>query len=250
MRWYRTVWLCVTMPVALLGLFGALVAAPLPQLLSLVLVVVIVATSTAWAYGVRPLNRVIAIGLLAVTAAAVVVGLASLLGGGVVFPLLAIAVLSPPAVSLALRHLPGTGVRVGRSATGSAVDTGDRPAGSGSGGASESRFSKRGRAGTSPAQATERPVLPIGTWMTQPTTTMDGPALCLAWRRTSTVLGRERSSSVVEALVQRRQELLDEMERRNGDGFRAWLASGARASGDPSRYIVASDVPRPRRPSE
>lgn len=249
MRWYRSVWLCGMMPVALLGLFGAVVAAALPQLLSLVLVVVIVASSTAWAYGVRPPDRVIGIGLMAAGAAAVVVGLGSLLGGGVVLPLLAIAVLSPPVVSLALRHLTWAGVRAAQSAPGRSGGADDSPMRSGPGAATRLRGREPGGATTPVAPSTDRPVLPTD-WMTQPATTMDGPALCLAWRRTSTVLGREPSSPVVEALVRRRQELLDEMERRNGDGFRAWLASGARASGDPSRYIVASDMPRPRRPSE
>jgi hypothetical protein len=236
------------MPVALLGLLGALVAAPLPQLSSLVLVGVIVATSGAWAYGVRPVDRVIAVGLVAAGAAAVLVGLGSLLGGGVVLPLLVIAVLSPPVVGLALRHLTRAGV-AGQSRAGLVVAADDTPTRSGPGGAGRFRLGGPGGS-TTPAPPADQPALPIDTWMTQPATTMDDTALCLAWRRTSTVLGRAPSSSVVEALARRRQELLDEMERRNGEGFRAWLASGARASGDPSRYIVASDMPRPRPPSE
>ena len=30
---------------------------------------------------------------------------------------------------------------------------------------------------------------------------------------------------------------LDELERRAGAGFQAWIGSGARAAGDPSRYV-------------
>jgi hypothetical protein len=37
---------------------------------------------------------------------------------------------------------------------------------------------------------------------------------------------------------------LDELERRNPDGLMAWLASGARAAADPSRYVLENPTRR------
>jgi len=38
--------------------------------------------------------------------------------------------------------------------------------------------------------------------------------------------------------VEQRQLYLDEFERRNPTGLAEWLASGARAAGDPTRFIM------------
>lgn len=60
--------------------------------------------------------------------------------------------------------------------------------------------------------------------------------ICTAWRQSCTDL---RGASPAQALrfVEARQYYLDELERRDPDGLRAWLATAASASGDPSRYI-------------
>jgi hypothetical protein len=244
MRWYRSVWLCGTIPVAALGLFGAIVAAPMVKLVSLIFVVAIVAASTAWAWGVRPTDRVVATTVIAVSATTVAVGLGALLGDVVVVPLLVIAVLSPPVVAVAVRHLVKGTSKVAPAASSRAVAPDARPAVCRPRGPAESRTRQPARSPASRVVPNDRPVFLTDTWMTQPPTTMDGPALCLAWRKTSTMLRRELALPVVETLVRRRQDLLDEMERRNGAGFRAWLASGARAAGDPSRYIVGSSERR------
>jgi len=39
-------------------------------------------------------------------------------------------------------------------------------------------------------------------------------------------------------LVAVRLSILDELERRDADGFRRWLAAGARPGGDPTRYLA------------
>jgi len=39
-------------------------------------------------------------------------------------------------------------------------------------------------------------------------------------------------------LVAVRLSILDELERRDADGFRRWLAAGARPGGDPARYLA------------
>jgi hypothetical protein len=63
--------------------------------------------------------------------------------------------------------------------------------------------------------------------------------LCLAWRRSYVELQTADGEAARHGVVQRREEYLDELEARNRDGFARWLASGARASGDPQRYLAA-----------
>jgi MFS family permease len=66
---------------------------------------------------------------------------------------------------------------------------------------------------------------------------LDDDALCWAWRRSYVVLQRSSSESTRLHVVEVRQAYLDELERRNAMGLTAWLASGARAAGNPSRFI-------------
>jgi len=66
---------------------------------------------------------------------------------------------------------------------------------------------------------------------------LDDDALCWEWRRSYVVLQRSRSEATRLHVVQVRQAYLDELERRNAMGLAAWLASGARAAGNPSRFI-------------
>ena len=47
-------------------------------------------------------------------------------------------------------------------------------------------------------------------------------------------------------VVQRRQEYLDALERRDPHGFARWMDLGARAASDPGRYVACrSDVEPP-----
>jgi hypothetical protein len=62
--------------------------------------------------------------------------------------------------------------------------------------------------------------------------------LCLAWRASFSALQRATSRSQRLSIVDARSEYLDEFERRNRQGLTAWLASGARAAGDPSRFLI------------
>jgi hypothetical protein len=66
---------------------------------------------------------------------------------------------------------------------------------------------------------------------------LDDDALCWAWRRSYVVLQRAHSATTRLHVVEVRQAYLDELERRNAMGLSAWLASGARAAGNPSRFI-------------
>jgi hypothetical protein len=62
--------------------------------------------------------------------------------------------------------------------------------------------------------------------------------LCLAWRASFSALQRASSRQERLSIIEHRRALLDELERRSPHGLMAWLASGARAAGDPSRFIV------------
>jgi hypothetical protein len=66
--------------------------------------------------------------------------------------------------------------------------------------------------------------------------------LCTSWRASYAIMQAAPVADWVE-LVTLRQAYLDELERRNPRGMRAWLESGARAAGNPARYL-ATDHPR------
>lgn len=68
-------------------------------------------------------------------------------------------------------------------------------------------------------------------------TSLSVDELCLAWRRSFVLLQRARDEQTRHALVAARQAYLDELERRDRRGFVKWLDSGARAAGDPSRFV-------------
>ena len=67
--------------------------------------------------------------------------------------------------------------------------------------------------------------------------TLSTPELCLAWRRSYLALLDVTSSPARCRIVCQRQCLLDELERRDPDGFTRWLDTGARAGSDPGRHL-------------
>jgi hypothetical protein len=70
--------------------------------------------------------------------------------------------------------------------------------------------------------------------------------LCQAWRASSYMsLQQQSSTSPTIATVAERQKYLDEFEQRNPSGFVAWLASGARAPGNPLPYLVGTRYDNP-----
>ncbi|HET9875603.1 MAG TPA: hypothetical protein VFQ37_07520 [Mycobacterium sp.] len=72
------------------------------------------------------------------------------------------------------------------------------------------------------------------------------PDLCRAWRASYSALQRTSSAAQRLRVVGLRAELLDELEHRNPDGFLVWMASGARAAADPTRYLTGHNATRPR----
>jgi hypothetical protein len=61
--------------------------------------------------------------------------------------------------------------------------------------------------------------------------------LCQAWRASTVSLREHPSGEELTRTVEQRQAVLDELERRNPGGLTTWLASGARAAGDPRPYL-------------
>jgi hypothetical protein len=73
---------------------------------------------------------------------------------------------------------------------------------------------------------------------TAPVADMGTEELCAAWRRSYFQLRLTTDPHTFRQVVARRQSYLDEIERRDGRGFRRWLDSGARAGGDPGPYLT------------
>jgi hypothetical protein len=69
-------------------------------------------------------------------------------------------------------------------------------------------------------------------------TTTSTARLCSAWVDSYGILQRAETPGVRLRVIAARQEYLDELERRDPEGFNAWLASAASAAGSPERFIV------------
>jgi hypothetical protein len=105
----------------------------------------------------------------------------------------------------------------------------------------------RGQAQGDPAEARFEPATPPGSAASPADTPADDPArelgslddaaLCFAWRRSFRLLETARSAAERLSIVEQRQKYLDELQRRSPLGLAAWLASGARASGNPLPYV-------------
>jgi hypothetical protein len=87
------------------------------------------------------------------------------------------------------------------------------------------------------------PVRPVDLQLLPAPETLDDVGLCWAWRRSYIVLGRAGSATLRLRVVEARQAYLDELEHRNPEGLSTWLASGARAAGDPRPFVLRSRHP-------
>jgi len=65
---------------------------------------------------------------------------------------------------------------------------------------------------------------------------LDVAGLCFAWRSSHQLLGRVHDVEARTKLVMLRQEYLDEMERRDAQGFHEWLEV-ARGADDPEVFL-------------
>lgn len=75
----------------------------------------------------------------------------------------------------------------------------------------------------------------------RPVAALRTPELGAEWVRSSAVLASRLHPPARHAIVARRQETLDELERRDPDGFGRWLAAGS--TGDPAEYVRGGPVP-------
>jgi hypothetical protein len=75
-----------------------------------------------------------------------------------------------------------------------------------------------------------------------PLSVLTTAALGREWVRTTAALGGKMTPSERQALVRRREETLDELERRDPAGFARWLADGPVAGSDPAEYVRGRPV--------
>lgn len=94
-----------------------------------------------------------------------------------------------------------------------------------------------------PPEPTDRTVsdavaggLPAPVWM------LTTPALGQEWLSTTAALAGRLEPAARQSLVGRRAETLDELERRDPDGFARWLAVGPARGSDPSDYVRGGPV--------
>jgi 4-amino-4-deoxy-L-arabinose transferase-like glycosyltransferase len=70
-----------------------------------------------------------------------------------------------------------------------------------------------------------------------PVAVMTNSDLGQEWMRTGAILAGRLEAAARESLVARRQEALDELERRDPAGFARWLAAGPTVSSDPAGHV-------------
>jgi hypothetical protein len=95
---------------------------------------------------------------------------------------------------------------------------------------------ERGIGTATPRADVVAPVAPTATEL-RPVPTMSTRALGQEWVRTSAVLAGRLDPAVRAALVHRRQQALDELERRDPEGFSRWLVGGPVPGSDPADYV-------------
>lgn len=95
---------------------------------------------------------------------------------------------------------------------------------------------------TAGAEVLRLPVPPEAPDGTSGLVGLSTPALGREWIRTTAALGGRISPVERQALVRRREETLDELERRDPAGFARWLAEGPALGTDPADYVRGRPV--------
>ncbi len=70
-----------------------------------------------------------------------------------------------------------------------------------------------------------------------PVAALSTEALGREWQRTAAALSAALETTTRQHVVRRRQDTLDELERRDPEGFARWLTAGARTDSDPAEHI-------------
>lgn len=223
MRTYRVVWLFVWVMIALVGVSVAFIASPAALgflFLAFAALGSMLPLSIVGDYGnrcARDRIRLIAKGaLIGGTTAGSFVGFAVTLGAGVFLLVVFLMISSPSALS----------------AYGRWVSSAPKPS------AAQVEALARALAYANPEYVP--PVQQLGDLRL-----CTDEQLCRDWRSSYFALQAESSSTGMTRAVEERQRYLDEFERRNRSGFAAWLASGARAPGDPLPYLTGGAVAHP-----
>lgn len=77
------------------------------------------------------------------------------------------------------------------------------------------------------------------------TSSLSNDELCHAWRASHRALLMSHDAEVQSRIAAARGRYLDELQRRDPDGFERWLASGEAGSSDPGRYLTDPAVGGP-----
>jgi hypothetical protein len=93
---------------------------------------------------------------------------------------------------------------------------------------------------TAPTTAETEPVS-LDTLPRDALSDLEDEALCQAWRRSFRLLETTAGAEERASLAELRGRYLDELDRRHPDGVSRWLASGARAAGNPLPFLADSD---------
>lgn len=93
------------------------------------------------------------------------------------------------------------------------------------------------RTSLSAVAGTGRPAVPL-----PPVSALSTEALGQEWVRTTTALSGPLDARTREAIVLRREQTLDELERRDPDGFARWLSGLPLAGSDPSGDLKHGDA--------
>jgi hypothetical protein len=88
-----------------------------------------------------------------------------------------------------------------------------------------------------PAGAAGRPDAGGAARLTAPVSDLPTAALGREWVRSTAALAGWLEPAARDSLVRRRQEALDELERRDPEGFARWLADGPQPGSDPADYV-------------
>ena len=85
---------------------------------------------------------------------------------------------------------------------------------------------------------------PVGDLRMLPVAVLTTRALGEEWLRTTAALAGRLSPAARASLVGRREETLDELERRDPAGFARWLAAGPNTGSDPADFVRGGPAQR------
>ena len=104
-----------------------------------------------------------------------------------------------------------------------------------------------------PARSVPTPTSPAAPNQPAPApryTSLSDAELCWRWRTSFNALLHTTSVAERLRLIETRSALLDELARRDPEGFGRWISSGARAASDPARFLTPHREDHPPRPPD